>query len=183
MGRRKLNNPIDASATLIGDVWVKLPEYHQRCQTQANGCIYWTGGLHRQGYGMAFGWDLQGRRKMMTAHRLAMKMHLGRALDRSEQVYHTCGVAVCCNPDHLALGTRREIVENMQAHGRGNGLKPRARLLKKQHNRTYKYTDAEMLWMREATLDDIQNRYGYTRAKASGIRWRIRNQYVWLKHA
>ena len=60
----------------------------------ADQCWTWTGGLHRQGYGMCGGIEDQGndtyRRFVTVVHRPLMMSHLNRALTHDDFVIKTC---------------------------------------------------------------------------------------------
>jgi hypothetical protein len=72
-------------------------------------CYDWLGAGHRQGYGMYVTkvvTDGVLKRTQMNSQRLALAIHLGRALDASERVYATCNNPSCTNPAHLKIGDR-----------------------------------------------------------------------------
>lgn len=66
------------------------------------GCLIWQGAQQSNGYGVI---RLEGHR--FSAHRLSCELHHG--LFPQDQtglgVLHKCDVKLCCNPDHLYLGT------------------------------------------------------------------------------
>lgn len=93
-----------ARYTKIHDIWVNLTKYRSHLKPVASGCLEWTGAFHRQGYGMIGGIrDTDQKRFMTVAHRVAMRLKLGRALERHEDVRHTCLNNKCCNPAHLYI--------------------------------------------------------------------------------
>lgn len=168
--------------TQVGDLWIKLEAYNNKLEPQASGCIYWRGPFHRQGYGMFSGIRItDGKRIMMTAHRLAMKLKLNRELDVREFVVHSCGNPQCCNPDHLILGDAKVRYKEMVKQGR-NPPRVKGKHTKdhKKQNRKYRYSDEEMLWIRYATKKDIAARYGVTEERAATMRWSMRTNYRWL---
>lgn len=90
--------------TRVSDLWVNLSKYQQRLQKTTTGCWQWTGAQHTQGYGMVSAIRVSDERRIMTvAHRVAMRLKLGRSLGREDDVQHLCGNPRCCNPDHLVL--------------------------------------------------------------------------------
>ena len=67
-----------------------------------SGCLLWTGGTVRNGYGRIF---VLGRPKM--AHRVAYEM-LNEPIPAGMQLDHLCRVRRCCSPAHLEPVTGRE---------------------------------------------------------------------------
>ena len=130
-----------------------------------------------------FRFDNGVRVKIMTVtHRLAMMIHLGRALARQEYVMHTCNNLLCCNPAHLLLGGPAERAQVMQANIRNERAARRAGadvpVLRFQKN--IKYTDDEVRWIRTANTLDIAARYGVTRGHAVYIRLYLQKKYEWV---
>lgn len=63
------------------------------------GCHWWTGAVTYRGYG-----KFSIKNQSYSSHRVAYA--LARGLDpRGLLVRHSCHNKLCCNPDHLALGT------------------------------------------------------------------------------
>jgi hypothetical protein len=93
--------------------------YFERHQSpQPNGCINWTAGMHRQGYGMMGAWRVDGTKIMTTTHRIAARIAFDKPLDTDEFVIHTCSNMACCNPDHLIIGDRKDIHQVMRRNRR-----------------------------------------------------------------
>jgi hypothetical protein len=82
-----------------------------------DGCWPWQRGRNNKGYGR-FLIERDGTRQRPLAHRVAMRLHLGRELDRAEFVLHHCDNPPCCNPAHLFLGTQKDNMADMMAKGR-----------------------------------------------------------------
>ena len=166
----------------VSDIWIKPAVWADNQQAQPSGCIHWTGGKHKQGYGMLGAIRVHDEKKLMvTAHRVAMRMKLGRAIVPSEAVVHTCSNTQCVNPAHLVLGDLRLRNQVMYANGRGpnQGL-PRPRLEAVKQKRDYRYSDAEIQWVRQASSDEIAQRYSVPKNRAAHIRWSFRTGYRWL---
>jgi hypothetical protein len=170
---------IDLYDLLIGEVhWLTNQE-----KDPNSDCILWTGGRHVQGYGMC-----GGKRKadnkfiMATAHRIAMRIKLGRAIGRKENVIHTCTNPNCVNPDHLYLGNYSEIQRVSRIKGKRKAP-PTGRYVRdhKMQNRKYKYSIEEMLFIRQASTDEIATRYNINKKRACQLRYGIRTAYHWLK--
>lgn len=89
--------------TKVGQVFVNMTKYRAQIYPTSNGCLEWTGPKHRQGYGMIGVLNEAGDRKMTVAHRIAMRIKLGRDLKTHEDVRHACGNNLCCNPAHLYI--------------------------------------------------------------------------------
>lgn len=91
----------------------------------ADDCWPFLGWCDRDGYGR---FEIDGRR--YGAHKLALELHVGRQLRPGEVAMHLCDNPPCCNPRHLAAGTRRDNNGDMTTKGRrSNGEDhPAARL-------------------------------------------------------
>ena len=183
-GRPKMN-----SYTPIGDLFINLDYYWSR-QTPADaaGCIGWSGGRHRQGYPMMGGFRQSDEKRIMTVtHRITAMLKYGRALSSTEYVLHTCGNLNCLTPEHIIIGDAHDKARIREESGHANHHKgPRAwtrrkALVPKKQNRTYKYSEAELRWIRSASSADIGARYGMDIKKASRFRYEVRKRYEWLK--
>ena len=175
-----------AAYTLVGDLLVNLEYYWRHIDTtpDANGCQNWHGPTHRQGYSMMGGIRTSDNKRIMTVtHRITAMLKFKRALTHDDFVIHTCSNVACQNPDHLILGDYRKKSEIMIRNGRAatqrNRYKgPDANI--KQSNRNYRYTEAEIQWIRTASSRDIATKYNLTNQRASQFRWSMRRGYLWL---
>lgn len=81
---------------------------------EATGCWNWTGALSAAGYGASsmFG-------KICYAHRAAYLCFKGPIPD-GMIVRHTCDNKICCNPQHLILGSHHENMQDASLRGRFN---------------------------------------------------------------
>ena len=102
--------------------WAALPEifWSRVNQDDPNGCWPWTGRVVG-GYGQV---SVEG--KQYRANRIAWILTSGEIPD-GLLVRHLCNNPSCCNPNHLALGTQRDNVDDMtragrQARGEGHGM-------------------------------------------------------------
>jgi hypothetical protein len=94
--------------TKVGAVFVNMAKYKENIEPVANGCLEWRGPKHSQNYGMIGILSEQGKRKMTVVHRIAMRLKLGRELTTTEDVRHSCGNNLCCNPAHLYIRNVKE---------------------------------------------------------------------------
>ena len=82
------------------------------------GCLEWTGGLFVSGYGL---WCLNNKhhsKKQYYAHRLNYELKMNVELAPDECVCHKCDNPLCCNIDHVFVGTRKDNVYDMIAKRR-----------------------------------------------------------------
>ena len=137
-----------------------------------------------QGYGFIGGRRYSDdKRVMLVAHRVGMRIKLGRAIASSEMVVHSCSRMDCQNPDHLMLGDASLRTRNMYANGR-NATVPtgkNSRDHKPQLGRTYKRTVAEMLYIRDHRPREIAAHFGIDVKKASAWKAGLRTGYSWLR--
>lgn len=73
-----------------GDFWQKVAQTED---TRA--CWRWKARKNRAGYGFY---------RFREAHRVAFELFYG-AVDATTPIFHACGDKLCCNPEHLLLGT------------------------------------------------------------------------------
>lgn len=81
---------------------------------QKTDCWEYQGGKNNIGYGM-----IRDEHKMRTTHRVSYEEHKG-PIPKGMCVCHTCDNPICCNPDHLWLGTRKQNTQDMIDKGRNN---------------------------------------------------------------
>jgi hypothetical protein len=118
----------------------------------SNGCLIYTGGKVRDGYG----WFNTPSGFPKQAHRFAYLLANGK-LDENLLVCHTCDNPACCEPGHLFQGTHQDNSDDCVNKGRGNvhiGTRnPNAKLtdeqvllirkIKSETNCTYKSLSAQ----------------------------------------
>jgi hypothetical protein len=78
-----------------------------------NGCWHWNGAKSEAGYGMVW---LNG--KLQRVHRLVLSKKLDRSLETREIARHLCNNPPCCNPEHLAVGSTQDNIQDMVDAGR-----------------------------------------------------------------
>jgi hypothetical protein len=168
------------------DIAVNLDAYWSKVDDSGGptACWSWRGPKHRQNYGFIgarrYADDV---RIMVVAHRVGMRIKLGRAIDSKEMVIHSCSNMECQNPDHLVLGTGSDRTRNMYANGRNTQLPvgKNSRNHKPQLGRQYKRSIEDMLYIKNNTAQDIAQRFGITRIKASAWKAGIKEGYTWLR--
>jgi hypothetical protein len=92
-----------------------------------NGCRLWLGPTHTRGYGYV-GLPRQPKRaqRMVLAHRVAWALTFG-PIPVGYDVLHRCpggGTRLCCEPDHLYLGTDSDNLKDAYHWGRRPRLRP-----------------------------------------------------------
>ena len=83
-----------------------------RLERKGNGCLEWTGGKDRSGYGAI----LVGGRQTGT-HRLAWVLANG-PIPSGMYICHQCDNPACCDIDHLFLGTPSDNARDRERKGR-----------------------------------------------------------------
>lgn len=86
-----------------------------RCIEQENGCRLWQGAKSQRGYGRI---KIGGR--LALAHRI-VAYSMGQISDIFDDmviVLHTCDTPSCCNPQHLAVGTQADNMQDCARKGR-----------------------------------------------------------------
>jgi hypothetical protein len=183
-GKRKL-------VDLVGDRYVNLDLFYHNQQPQANGCINWTGVTNNIGYPFigfrtidaVTGEPAKNSTRMMSAHRLALMIKLGREITKDMNANHSCNNKLCVNPDHLEEGTQKEKLDYMVATGIKGGRALGSTGYAYNHEQTgrqYKYSKEEITWIRAATIEQVAEHYGISRDTASRKRWGFRRGYRWL---
>lgn len=169
-----LHNPEDQ--VQIGKYWINEKKFLSNLVENDDGCKIWSRGRHRQNYGMMAVYNAEKNIKQMNVtHRVAMMLHLGRELGRDEFVVHEfCDNQLCCNPDHMIVGTAHDRNRVQYAKGR----RPESR--KGKQNRAYKYPDDMMRFIRDNPTKVSAEKYGLEPGKVWYLKDRFKKGYKWL---
>lgn len=120
-------------------------------------CLIWIGKKHKAGYGNAQ------RHGVMRAHRVAHMITKGAIPDGFE-VRHLCHNPSCCNPDHLAVGSHRDNMQDMALADRSGNKKLTSSQVTEIHRR-----GAAMNW-RYGTQSNLAREFGVTLSVIHNIR-------------
>lgn len=129
----------------------------------SEGCWLWSAGIYTNtGYGQAW-WDSRNQ----SAHRLSYTAHKGEIPDGAV-VRHTCDVRLCCNPEHLVLGTPKENMQDCIERGRiANG--------EKQHLAKLTATEVTHIYTSSESNGAMAELYGVAKPTI----WKIRSGITW----
>ena len=82
--------------------------------TKRNGnCMIWQGNVMSDGYGRTY---VNGN--PWRVHRLMITLVTQQPIPKGYVVCHTCDTPLCCNPDHLFLGTPKQNHYDAMSKGR-----------------------------------------------------------------
>ncbi len=124
-----------------------------------NGCVHFTGGLDRGGYGQVHGSNAAKKLKVTRAHQMAYAMTYGE-YSKDFIICHKCDNPTCINPNHLFLGTWNDNIQDMMKKGRyKNELHPKV-----DYEEIYQYKNKE-------TCFDVAKRFGISFSRVCQI-WR-----------
>jgi hypothetical protein len=90
-------------------------------RSDLDGCWPYAGAVGQNGYGR-----IKVRGRELLSHRVAYALAYGEIPD-GLVVRHLCNNKICCRPDHLALGTHQDNMDDRdgaerQARGEGHGM-------------------------------------------------------------
>ena len=193
--KKRKTKPIESRfPDVCHDVRLNLASFHAKVQKpEHTDCWLWTGGRHRQGFGMCGAWRIADQKSIMiTAHRASWRIYRGPITEPN--IIHLCTTPNCVNPDHLATGTQREVVRTQIARGRRHyATGPRGTYqdrpwrpgmpkgaYPKRTNWRYKHTDEDIQFMRVNTIQAIADHFGISTTLAGRRRYYARYGYRWL---
>ena len=93
-----------------------MPDWMENYIPEPNsGCWLWLGARNRQGYGVVYPCGRIG--KQHRVHRLFYELYCGPILNGLHAL-HQCDNPICCNPDHIFLGTPKDNASDRVRKGR-----------------------------------------------------------------
>lgn len=84
----------------------------------AEKCWPWTGALAGRDQRPVFSLF----NKSVFAYRVVWELVNGRKLEKGEVVRHKCDNKICCNPNHLEVGTQKENIHDTFKRDRGHAV-------------------------------------------------------------
>ena len=138
---------------------------HFRTEKQENGCLDFTGVIHK-GYG-----SIRYKYEYIKSHRAIWAHHHGKIPD-GLIIRHKCDNSICCNIDHLRLGTHKDNSKDMT---------DRNRQAKGSKNGSSKLTEQDiepirLLISNGHTLKSIGDRYGVSHSTI----WLLKAGKMWM---
>lgn len=76
-------------------------------------CWIWQGRINEKGYGR-----LQVGSVQKYSHRYAWELSNNQEIPNGKIIMHLCDTPLCCNPNHLSIGTQTENIADMNAKKR-----------------------------------------------------------------
>ncbi len=101
--------------------------FFSKCKPGENGCLLWTAGKDKDGYGK-FQINVPGQRKQVHVRAHVFAFYLKHGRYPKGVARHTCDTPACCNDAHLVDGSQKENRSDCVARGREpkGELKPNA---------------------------------------------------------
>lgn len=96
----------------MNEDWNKAFERIRQRVEHRDGCWLWRGSATKDGYG-----QIRVGRAVRVVHRVAYTAANG-PIPRGMVVRHKCDVRLCCNPDHLEIGTHEDNAQDIVDRGR-----------------------------------------------------------------
>lgn len=150
------------AATYIERFWSRVDK------RQEDDCWPWLGTTNQTGYGVV---RLGGRYEI--AHRVAWQIHNNRVIPEALFGCHSCDNPVCCNPNHIFLGTPADNSSDMVRKGRSHSPAdggPNAKLTR---------SDADAIYSLKGTRKQLSvaEQFGVSQSTVSLI-W---NERIWAR--
>lgn len=147
-------------------LWARVDKSHG--QGPGGDCWEWRGYVHPTGYGQL---SVDAKGKNINSNRAAYMVSKGEIPD-GMWVLHTCDNRLCCNPDHLWLGTPKDNTQDMIAKGR---RRKAFEVSRGEDISLAKLTEDLVRAIRAeppATLKELSEKYGVSKATISKVRHR-----------
>ncbi len=129
IGYKQTKEHVEKNTNTLEDVWKYINKKYEDCWI-------WKGSISSDGYGR-----IVINHKIYRTHRLIYEMTIGKIPD-GLLVCHSCDNPLCCNPEHLFLGTYKENTQDMISKGRKY-------LMNGELNNFSKLTEKEVIMIRE----------------------------------
>lgn len=132
------------------------------------GCWIWRRSVQRNGYGQIGAGGKYGG--MKNTHRVAWEQFRG-PIPQGMNVLHRCDRKICCNPDHLFVGSQADNMKDMDAKGRRVVVVKRG-----AEHYAAKLTEDQVRAIRADTRRqvDIAVAYGINQGAVSAIKRRVK---------
>lgn len=121
----------------------------ERIKVTPAGCWEWQGAVNSKGYGQVW---CGSSKKVLYCHRIMSNAPAGST------VLHSCDNPLCCNPEHLSIGTAKGNSEDMVSKGRAH--------------KGYKLSDEDVMAILESSESSkcLALAYGVSQQTISDIR-------------
>tara|TARA_R110000868_G_scaffold383225_1_gene650018 strand:+ start:528 stop:986 length:459 start_codon:yes stop_codon:yes gene_type:complete len=150
-----------------------LHDILKNAKKNRKGCLIYQGYKNKDGYGMIWYIDENGKRTSSVAPRMLYKLKLGIP-DLNLQVCHKCDNPSCVNIEHLFLGTAKDNVNDMLHKGRGNHAKG----IKNGNSKlTLEVVEKIRKIEKKLSETEIKQKFGISKSTF----YRIRKNQTWLK--
>lgn len=110
MSREKHSNCVDPKDYPFTDA--DIARFFRYIRKEDSGCWLWTG-YQNAGYGY-----FSLNNGYLGSHRFSVIAFKKQIIPENQKVLHTCDNSLCCNPDHLYVGTQRENMQDKVRKGR-----------------------------------------------------------------
>lgn len=114
-----------------------------------SGCWEWAGGRQANGYGR-----ISFMKKSSYVHRVSYLVFKGE-ISSDLDVCHSCDNRICCNPDHLFLGTRLDNMRDCVSKGRHSHGEKHSQFVSGENSAT-----AKLNWVQVREIRRLRDSFG-----------------------